>query len=161
MPFVSNLAWRKIKLIPRGFYVNCMLKGSASLSSSTFSASRRVEDRGPPDPGRAHFAAKKVQSVAQRMRLGMPVSAFANCGRAIAHVRGSYGQRTHAPQQNNRTMKPSAANNLSLWCVGYAVLMKRSTAKALLSPREVRSGFNRQTKVAPGSAAPDANSSRR
>ena len=47
--FVSNLAWRKIKLIPRGFYVNRMLKGSASLSSSTFSASRRVENRGPPD----------------------------------------------------------------------------------------------------------------
>ena len=30
----------------------------------------------------------KVQSVDQRMRLGM--SAFANCGRAVAHLRGSY-----------------------------------------------------------------------
>ena len=31
----------------------------------------------------------KVQSVDQRMRLGA-VSAFVNCGRAVAHVRGSY-----------------------------------------------------------------------
>ena len=33
--------------------------------------------------------ASKVQSVDQRMRLNA-VSAFANCGRAVAHVRGSY-----------------------------------------------------------------------
>ena len=143
LPFVSNLAWRKIKLIPRGFYVNRMLKGSASLSSSTFSRFASGRKSRPAGSRSRTLRLSKVQSVAQRMRLGMPVSAFANCGRAIAHVRGSYGQRTHAPQQNNRTMKPSAANNLSLWCVGYAVLMKRSTAKALPSPREVRSGFNR------------------
>ena len=31
----------------------------------------------------------KVQSVDQRMRLNA-VSAFANCGRAVAHIRGSY-----------------------------------------------------------------------
>jgi hypothetical protein len=32
----------------------------------------------------------KVQSVDQRMRLWSAVSAFTNCGRAVAHVRGSY-----------------------------------------------------------------------
>jgi hypothetical protein len=31
----------------------------------------------------------KVQSVDQWMHLGVSVSAFANCGRAVAHVRGS------------------------------------------------------------------------
>jgi hypothetical protein len=36
----------------------------------------------------------KVQSVDQRMRRNA-VSAFANCGGAVAHVRGRYG--THAP----------------------------------------------------------------
>ena len=35
-------------------------------------------------------SASKVQSVDQRMRWNA-VSAFANCGRAVAHVRGSYG----------------------------------------------------------------------
>ena len=38
----------------------------------------------------------KVQSVDQRMRLGNAVSAFANCGRAVAHVRGSYVPATEA-----------------------------------------------------------------
>jgi hypothetical protein len=32
----------------------------------------------------------KVQPVDQRMRLGMRWSAFTNCGRAVAHFRGSY-----------------------------------------------------------------------
>ncbi|MGB9315561.1 MAG: hypothetical protein WCB62_11115, partial [Pseudolabrys sp.] len=32
----------------------------------------------------------KVQSVDQRMRLGNAVSAFVNCGRAVAHVRGIF-----------------------------------------------------------------------
>ena len=47
----------------------------------------------------------KVQSVDQRMRLWNAVSAFANCGRAVAHVRGSYGPRTghsHLPPQMAR-----------------------------------------------------------
>jgi len=102
LPFVSNLAWRKIKLIPRGFYVNCMLKGSASLSSSTFSASRRVENRGPPDPGRAHFAAKKVQSVAQRMRLecGLGFRQLRTCHRTRPGWLWATDSCTAAKQQN-------------------------------------------------------------
>ena len=39
-------------------------------------------------------ALSKVQSVDQRMRLGNAVLAFANCGRAVAHVRGSYVPQT-------------------------------------------------------------------
>src|SRR5580692_3464271 len=41
-----------------------------------------------------HSWLSKVQSVDQRMRRNA-VSAFANCGGAVAHVRGRYG--THAP----------------------------------------------------------------
>jgi hypothetical protein len=41
------------------------------------------------DEGLPWGRASKVQSVDQRMRLEW-VSAFANCGRAVAHVRGSY-----------------------------------------------------------------------
>ena len=40
---------------------------------------------------RYQCALSKVRSVDQRMRLGMRVSAFASCGRAVAHVRGSSG----------------------------------------------------------------------
>src|SRR6476660_8733246 len=39
---------------------------------------------------RGGVAFSKIQSVDQRTRLGNAVSAFANCGRAVAHVQGSY-----------------------------------------------------------------------
>ena len=53
----------------------------------------------------------KVQSVDERMRLNA-VSAFANCGRAVARVRGSHVPQhqklTHAAQQTMRLIRSSA-----------------------------------------------------
>jgi hypothetical protein len=51
-------------------------------------------------------ALSEVQSVDQRMRLECGVG-FANCGRAVAHVRGSYvpNKRYHALLWPRRTNK--------------------------------------------------------
>jgi hypothetical protein len=53
------------------------------------------------------FASAKVQSVDQRMR-DCAVSAFDNCGRAVAFVRGSYGPMLTRAVQHGSQFMPSA-----------------------------------------------------
>ena len=55
------------------------------------------DERGGAPGARGGVALSKVQSVGQRMRPWNAVSAFANCGRAVANVRGSYVPSTDMP----------------------------------------------------------------
>ena len=63
---------------------------------------------------RYQCALSKVRSVDQRMRLGMRVSAFTSCGRAVAHVRGGSGPL--ADLSNSADRQPEIFFRMLLIC---------------------------------------------
>jgi hypothetical protein len=85
---------------------------TSTLSGSSLAQPIPLAAARPALPHRLQTHAErlsKVQSVDQRMCLGDAVSAFANCGRAVAHVRGRCQQQSLHLMQHSETSSRTLA----------------------------------------------------